>query len=83
MLTTTIMISATITVLQHQTAQAFPCVGDSVKEYCTGYHNGAIQAHTDYNTGQDLDVDQHRCTGSAAYCNGYNRGYTDEADFLG
>jgi hypothetical protein len=84
MLATTIMICATITVLQqHQIAQAFPCVGDGTKEYCTGYHDGAIQAHRDYNTGHDLDVRQYRCTGSADYCNGYNRGYSDEADFLG
>ena len=41
------MIFATITVLHqyYQTAKAFPCVGHSAKEYCTGYHNGAIQAN--------------------------------------
>jgi hypothetical protein len=53
--TTIIMISATtITMLQQQypqTAQASPCNGDSGKEYCTGYHNGTIQAHRDYKTG--------------------------------
>jgi hypothetical protein len=46
-----IIISATsITLLlqQHyQTAQAFPCVGHSVKEYCTGYRDGAVQAKRD------------------------------------
>jgi hypothetical protein len=88
MLVTTIaiMISATsITLLQyHQTAQAYPCVGGSAKEYCTGYHDGAVHAYTDYNTGHGLDLDQHRCTdNSTDYCNGYNRGYSDEADFLG
>jgi hypothetical protein len=92
MLTTTIiMISAATTIavvlLQEQqypqTAQASPCNGDNGKEYCTGYHDGAIQAHKDFKTGDDLDVDQHRCTGSEEYCNGYNRGYNDETDFLG
>ena len=83
MLAMTIMIAATIIVQQHQTTQAFPCVGDSVKEYCTGYHDGAIQAHRDFTTGHDLDIDQHRCIGSVDYCNGYNRGYCDEANFLG
>jgi hypothetical protein len=52
--------------------------------YCMGYHNGAIQANRDYKVGNNLDVDQHRCTAaSALYCNGYNRGYSDQADFLG
>jgi hypothetical protein len=44
---------------------------------------GAIQAHRDFKTVDDLDVDQHRCTGSKEYCTGYNRGYSDEEDFLG
>jgi hypothetical protein len=93
MLATTIvvMISAITTIallllLQQQypqTAQAFPCNGDNGKEYCTGYHDGAIQAHGDFKTGNDMDVDQHRCTGSTEYCNGYDRGYSDEEDFLG
>jgi hypothetical protein len=86
-LVTIIMISATISMLQQQpydqTAQAYPCVGGSVKEYCTGYHDGAIQAYRDHK-GHDLDVDQHPCTGNNTdYCNGYIRGYNDEADFLG
>ena len=86
--TTVIMISAaSITLLStqyHQIAQAFPCIGDSAKEYCTGYHDGAVQAHRDFNAGHDLDIDQHRCIrNSTDYCNGYNRGYNDEADFLG
>ncbi len=44
-----VMISAAVTsamllLLQQypQTAQAFPCIGNSGKEYCTGYHDGAI-----------------------------------------
>jgi hypothetical protein len=81
-----IMISAVITIQQlQQTAQAFPCVGDSSlnEEYCTGYHDGAIQAHKDFNTIHGLDVEQHRCAGSVDYCNGYNRGYSDESDILG
>ena len=96
-LTTTIIMVCTTTTIavillllslslqgQHpQTAQASPCNGDNGKEYCTGYHAGAIQAHKDFNTGDDLDVDQHRCTGSTEYCSGYGRGYNDEQDFLG
>jgi hypothetical protein len=48
------------------------------------YHDGANQAYRDYKTGHDLDIDQHRCTSNSNdYCNGYARGYSDEADFLG
>jgi hypothetical protein len=79
--------SAMLLLLQQypQTAQAFPCIGNSGKEYCTGYHDGAIQAHRDFKTGDDMDVDvdEHRCTGIKEYCNGYDRGYSDEEDFLG
>ena len=87
LVTTMILISA-ITALQHhsQTAKAFPCIGRSVKkiDYCTGYHDGAIQAHRDSNSGLDLDIRQHPCTrNSTDYCSGYVRGYNDEADFLG
>jgi hypothetical protein len=88
--TTIIMISAVtyiaVLLLQQeylQTAQAFPCNGNNGEEYCTGYHDGAIQAHRDFKTGDDLNVDQHRCTGSEEYCTGYNTGYSDEQDFLG
>ena len=84
--TITVIISATSITLSlqyYQTAQAYPCVGDHVKEYCIGYHDGAIQAKRDFQTGQDLDIDQHSCTRTTLYCNGYNRGYSDEADFLG
>ena len=56
-----------------QTAQASPCKGDNGKEYCTCYHDGAVQAHNDFKTGDNLDVDQHRCTGGTEYCNGYKR----------
>ena len=82
-----IIIFVSITILQqyYQTAQAFPCIGHNAKEYCTGYHDGAIQAHRDFKTGDDMDVDvdEHRCTGIKEYCNGYDRGYSDEEDFLG
>jgi hypothetical protein len=86
--TTTVanMISAiTMSLLQQypQTAQAFPCNGNNGKEYCYGYHDGAVQAHRDFKSGDDMDVDQHTCSGSTEYCNGYNRGYSDEEDFLG
>ena len=90
-ITVIIMISATITVtvvLQqqqyYQIAHAYPCVGGNTIEYCTGYHNGAVLAYRDFNTGNDLAVDHHPCTGNSTdYCNGYVRGYNDEADFLG
>ena len=36
----------------------------------------------DFKTGDDMDVNEHRCTGSTEYCNVYNRGYNDEEDFL-
>jgi hypothetical protein len=82
------MGAVTISTLQqqpyYQTAQAYHCVGDSAKEYYTGYHDGAILAYRDFNTGHDLDKSQHPCTGNSTdYCNGYIRGYNDEADFLG
>ena len=93
-LTNTIIISAaSITALLlllpqqylQQIAKAFPCVGDNslTEEYCTGYHDGAIQAHRDFHTGHGLDLDQHTCTASVDYCTGYSRGYSDESDFLG
>jgi hypothetical protein len=65
-------------------AKAFPCVGDNVKEYCLGYHDGAIQARKDFTTGRDPDLHQRNCIhDTTMYCHGYNRGYNDEADFLG
>ena len=89
-ITVIIMISATTTitiVLQqqyYQIAHAYPCLGGNTIEYCTGYHNGAVLAYRDFNTGNDLAADQHPCTGNSTdYCNGYVRGYNDEADFLG
>ncbi len=36
-----------------------------------------------FKTGDDMDVDEHRCTGITKYRNGYDRGYRDEEDFLG
>ena len=87
LLVTTFVIFANSSMLlleYPQTAHAFPCVGGQVRKYCTGYHDGAIQAHRDFNTGQDLDIDQHPCVHNITeYCHGYNRGYNDEADFLG
>jgi hypothetical protein len=89
MLVTIIMISTAIAIIQqypphYQTARAYPCIGDGTKEYCTGYHDGAVQAYRDYKIGHDLVLHPHPCKGnSTQYCNGYNRGYSDEADFLG
>ena len=90
-LTKTILISAaSITALLlplqrlQQVAQAYPCVGDGslTEEYCTGYHDGAIQAHRDFHTVHGLDLDQHTCTASVDYCTGYSRGYSDESGIL-
>ncbi|HJT49231.1 MAG TPA: hypothetical protein VJ729_13690 [Nitrososphaeraceae archaeon] len=82
-LATAVIIFVAITILQqyYQTAQAFPCIGHNAKEYCTGYHDGAVQATRDYKIANDLH--QHECTDSDLYCNGYSRGYNDQADFLG
>ena len=80
LLVTTIIIiisTTTVTILlqqYHQIAQAYPCVGGSAKQYCTAYHDGAVQAKRDFKTGKDLDIDQHSCTASDLYCNGYSRG---------
>jgi hypothetical protein len=87
-LVTIITIPTAIAIIQqyfhYQTAQAYPCVGEGTKEYCNGYHDGAVQADRDYKAGHDLDVSQHPCIGNnTKYCSGYNRGYSDEADFLG
>jgi hypothetical protein len=37
-----------------------------VKEYCIGYHDGAIQAHKNFNTEQDLDTSRHTCIHNTA-----------------
>ncbi|HJT47426.1 MAG TPA: hypothetical protein VJ729_04530 [Nitrososphaeraceae archaeon] len=84
--TTFIIFVASIMLLLEypRNAQAFPCIGDHVKEYCIGYHDGAVQADRDYKTGNDIDIDQHPCSRNITeYCHGYNSGYNDEADFLG
>jgi hypothetical protein len=87
-MTITIMTTtATIAMLIQQypqSAEAFPCIGDVMKkEYCIGYHDGAIQAHKDFNSSNDISLDQHGCVINSEYCRGYGRGYSDEADFLG
>jgi len=83
-LSLTLVFSCLLLYLSHHKAQAFPCIGDTLKEYCMGYHDGAIRAHRDYNSGDDnISLNQHRCTITPEYCKGYDRGYNDEADFLG
>ncbi len=70
--TIAIMISAitiiALSLLQQypQTAQAFPCNGNNGKEYCTGYDEGAVQADRDLKPGDDMYVDEHRCTVSTS-----------------
>ena len=62
-----IFITSTTLLLEYpQTAHAFLCVGGQVKEYCIGYYNGAIQAHKDFNTEQDLDISRHTCIHNTA-----------------
>jgi hypothetical protein len=50
---------------------------DDVNDYYSYY------PFRDFKTGDNMDVDEHLCTGSTEYCNGYDRGYSDEEDFLG
>ena len=82
---TTVIFSLAILLEQYpQEAQAYPCIGgEANKEYCIGYNIGAIQAHRDYSGVNDIGLDEHQCKGNHDYCQGYDRGYNDEADFLG
>ena len=79
----TLLVSCLLLYLCPHKAQAFPCIGDTLKEYCMGYHDGAIQAHRDYNSGDDFSLDQHGCSINPEYCIGYDKGYNDEVVFLG
>jgi hypothetical protein len=60
----------------------FPCVGGSGKNYCTGYHAGAVAADNDDSAGRGVGF--HGCPAGhiAQYCQGYERGYNDEAGDL-
>jgi hypothetical protein len=67
----------------------FPCAGGTGVEYCSGYHDGAVQADRDdaemsKGTGS-VDVNKHLpCVNSNPdYCRGFIKGYDDEADILG
>ena len=66
---------------QTQIVLAYPCSGGSGKDYCSGYHKGAVQADKDDAKG-NVDVSQHPCSGSADYCRGYITGYDQEAGLL-
>ena len=64
----------------------FPCAGGTGVEYCSGYHDGAVQADRDdaemsKGTGS-VDVNKHLpCVNSNPdYCRGFIKGYDDEAD---
>jgi hypothetical protein len=60
-----------------------PCVGGSGKNYCVGYHDGAVQADNDDNANRNLDVSQHPCIGhTPQYCQGFVKGYNDEVGDL-
>src|SRR5437764_735975 len=53
----------------------FPCVGGNGKNYCVGYHDGAVQADNDDNAHRNLDVSQHPCIGhTPQYCQGFVKG---------
>ncbi|MBV9178839.1 MAG: hypothetical protein JO297_17570 [Nitrososphaeraceae archaeon] len=57
----------------------FPCVGGNGKNYCVGYHDGAVQADNDDNANRDPHVSQHLCLNhTPQYCQGYLKGYNDE-----
>ena len=67
----------------------FPCAGGTGVEYCSGYHDGAVQADRDYaemskETGS-VDVNKHLpCVNSNPdYCTAFIKGYDDEANILG
>jgi hypothetical protein len=62
----------------------FPCVGGSGKNYCVGYHDGAVQAdNDDNNTSRNLDVSLHPCIGhTPQYCQGFVKAYNDEVEDL-
>jgi hypothetical protein len=64
----------------------FPCAGGTGVEYCSGYHDGAVQADRDdaeMSKGiGSVDVNKHLpCVNSIPdYCRGFIKGYDDEAD---
>jgi hypothetical protein len=64
-------------------AHAFPCAGGSGKNYCTGYHEGAVAADNDDSSGRSVGFRGCPVNHSAEYCRGYERGYNDEAGVLG
>jgi hypothetical protein len=67
----------------------FPCAGGTGVEYCSGYHDGAVQADRDnavMSKGSgSVDVNKHLpCVNSNPdYCRGFIKGYDDEANILG
>jgi hypothetical protein len=67
-------------------AHAFPCSGGSGKDYCSGYHKGAVQADKDFanpGTGPGEVFDSKCPSGHThTYCDGWTRGYDDEAKQL-
>ena len=71
-----------------KSSSPFPCAGGTGVEYCSGYHDGAVQADRDdaemsKGTGS-VDVNKHLpCVNSNPdYCRGFIKGYNDEADVL-
>ena len=72
-----------------KSSSPFPCAGGTGVEYCSGYHDGAVQADRDdaemsKGTGS-VDVNKHLpCVNSNPdYCRGFIKGYNDEANILG
>jgi len=65
-------------------AHAFPCSGGSGKEYCSGYHKGALQADKDWaNPHSGKEIFSSKCPSghTTEYCNGWTRRYDKESQF--
>jgi hypothetical protein len=60
----------------------FPCVGGSGKNYCVGYHDGAVQADKDDTAGTGVAFTGCPPGHNREYCAGYQRGYNDESYIL-
>jgi hypothetical protein len=79
-------IVAAILAAQLQHVQAYPCSGGSGKEYCNGFHKGAVQADKDFaNPGSGPgEIFDSTCPSghSQTYCDGWNKGYNMESQAL-
>src|SRR5438093_5828813 len=62
-------------------AEHFSCEGGTGDIYCSGYHDGAVQADDDYNNHGFIDQAKHPCKSMTEFCAGYSKVNEDEADF--